>query len=119
LIATLVAAGRGRAWGLPHIGLWGVGAAADVVIYEEEPDILRMFSHPRYVLKGGEIVIEDGDVRATPQGREFLVKPAYDEAIETYLRPKFEDQYTMSFENYPVEMERLEHPEIRDCIPAE
>jgi formylmethanofuran dehydrogenase subunit A len=118
-IATIVSAGPARALGLPQNGLWGGGAAADVVIYEEEPDILRMFSHPRYVLKGGEIVIEDGDVRATPQGREFLVKPAYDEAIETYLRPKFEDQYTMSFENYPVEMERLEHPEIRDCIPAE
>ena len=118
-IATIVSAGPARALGLPQKGQLGVGADADVVIYEEETDILRMFSHPRYVLKGGEIVIEEGDVRATPQGREFLVKPAYDEAIETYLRPKFEDQYTMSFENYPVEMERLEHPEIRDCIQAE
>ena len=75
-----------------------------------------MFSHPRYVLKGGEVVIEDGDIRATPEGREFIVKPSFDPEIESFLKPKFEDVYTMSFENYPVEMERLEHADIRECI---
>ena len=75
-----------------------------------------MFSHPRYVLKGGEVVIEDGNIRATPEGREFIVKPAFNPDIESFLKPKFEDVYTMSFENYPVEIERLEHVEVRDCI---
>ena len=42
------------------------------------------------------------------QGREFVVKPAYDEKIEDYLRPLFQQYYTMSFDNYPVEMERIE-----------
>ena len=36
-------------------------------------------------------------------------------AIEDFMRPLFEDCYTMSFENYPVEMERLEHPVLREC----
>lgn len=118
-IATIVSAGPARALGLSQKGHLGVGADADLVIYEEDHDIARMFGHPRYVIKGGEVVIEEGEIRATPQGREFLVQPGYDETIEGYLRPRFEDCYTMSFENYPVELHRIEQPEIRDCIPVE
>jgi formylmethanofuran dehydrogenase subunit A len=118
-IATIMSAGPARALGLSRKGHLGVGADADLVIYEEEQDIARMFGHPRYVIKGGEVVIEEGEIRATPHGREFLVHPEYDETIEEYLRPLFESCYTMSFENYPVELERIEQPEIRDCIQAE
>ncbi|MCO6457945.1 MAG: formylmethanofuran dehydrogenase subunit A [Pirellulaceae bacterium] len=118
-IAIITSAGPARALGLKEKGQLGVGADADLVIYHDDPDVLRMFSHPRYVLKAGEIVVEDGDIRATPEGREFLIKPAYDEGIENFLRPLFEDQYTMSFENYPVEVQRIEHPEIRDCMGTE
>jgi formylmethanofuran dehydrogenase subunit A len=105
--------------GLPQKGHLGVGADADVVIYNEDHDIARMFGHPRYVIKGGQIVIEEGEIRATPGGREFLVQPPYDDGIEEFLRPLFEDQYTMSFENYPVELERIEEPHVRDCIRVE
>ena len=31
------------------------------------------------------------------------------------LKPLFEDCYTMSFENYPVEIERVENAEIHPC----
>ena len=74
-----------------------------------------MFGYPRYVIKGGEIVVEEGEIRNISDGREFLVQPAYDETIEAYLRPLFQQYYTMSFDNYPVEMERIERPEIRAC----
>ena len=43
--------------------------------------------------------------------REFIVQPAYDSGIEDFIRPIFEQSYTMSFENYPVEIERLKRPE--------
>jgi hypothetical protein len=33
--------------------------------------------------------------------------------IEGYLRQIFPKVYTMSFENYPVEIERLRHAEVR------
>mgnify|MGYP000871681238 CR=1 FL=1 len=38
----------------------------------------------------------------------------YDEAIEDYLRPLFQQHYTMSFENYPVDAERLHGLEVVD-----
>lgn len=113
-IATAMSAGPARALGLKQKGNLGIGCDADVVIYEEDDDVERMFGHPRYVIKGGEVVIEDGDIRETPEGREFIFKPSYAPETEDFIRPLFEDCYTMSFDNYPVELERLEHPEVQE-----
>ena len=60
-------------------------------------------------------MVEEGEIRAVTQGREFIVRPAFDEQIEEYLRPLFQKVYTMSFDNYPVEMERIEQPEVRSA----
>jgi formylmethanofuran dehydrogenase subunit A len=117
-VAISMSAGPARALGLTQKGNLGIGCDADVVIYEHDDNVQRMFGHPRYVIKGGEIVIEDGEIREAPQGREFLVKPELDPGIDEFMRPLFEDCYTMSFENYPVEFERIDHPVMRDCLPA-
>ena len=110
-IAIITSAGPARALGLSQKGHLGVGADADIAIYDENPDGGLMFEHPRYVIKGGEVVVEEEQIRAVTQGREFIVRPAFDEQIEEYLRPLFEKVYTMSFDNYPVEMERLAQPD--------
>jgi len=54
-------------------------------------------------------------LRKVIEGRGFIVRPSYDERIEEYLRPLFQQYYTISFDNYPVEMERLEHPVVSPC----
>jgi formylmethanofuran dehydrogenase subunit A len=118
-VATAMSAGPARALGLKNKGNLGVGCDADIVIYEEDDSVVRMFSHPRYVIKAGEVVIEDGDIRETPQGREFIVKPNYDPSTDDFIQPLFEDCYSMSFENYPVELERIEGADIRECGEAE
>lgn len=114
-VAILTSAGPARALGLPQKGHLGVGADADLVVYEEDTDVRRMFSYPRYVIKGGEVVVEEGEIRATPAGRGLLVQPAYDETTEEFLRPLFQQYYTMSFDNYPVEMHRVAEPVITAC----
>ena len=116
-VATAMSAGPAKALGLTQKGNLGIGCDADLVIYDAHEDPLQMFGHPRYVIKGGEIVIDDGEIRETPEGREFLVKPSYDPNTDDFIRPLFEDCYTMSFENYPVEIERIEHKELRECAP--
>ena len=115
-VATAMSAGPARALGLKRKGNLGIDCDADVVIYEEDDSVTQMFSHPRYVIKAGEVVIDDGDIRETPDGREFIVKPGFDPGTDDFIRPLFEDCYTMSFDNYPVELERLEHPEIHECV---
>ena len=114
-IAIITSAGPARALGLPAKGSLGVGADADVAIYNEGKDVVRMFSYPRYVIKGGEVVIEEGEIRQIVEGKDLLVMPGYDVKVEEFIRPVFQQYYTMSFDNYPVEMERLEHPEILPC----
>ena len=113
-IAVVTSAGPARALGLTAKGHLGVGADADVTIYAVGPDGIS-FGRPRYVIKEGQVVVEDGEVRPASEGREFLVRPSYDEKIEEYLRPLFQKVYTMSFDNYPVEMERLTRPDVRAC----
>jgi formylmethanofuran dehydrogenase subunit A len=63
------------------------------------------------VLKDGEIVVEEGEVIGGSEGREFIVRPQFDAGIEAYIRPLFQQIYTISFDNYPVALERLRHPE--------
>ena len=47
--------------------------------------------------------------------QRFLVRPAYDEKVEDFIRPLFQQYYTMSFDNYPVELERVERAEVHPC----
>ena len=113
-IAIITSAGPARALGLPQKGHLGVGADADITIYPGAPDGDGMlFSYPRYVLKGGVVVVEEGDVRAVTEGKEFIVQPEVDDGIEDYLRPLFEKAYTISFANYPVEPERVKGADVR------
>jgi formylmethanofuran dehydrogenase subunit A len=114
-IAIITSAGPARALGLPQKGHLGVGADADVAVYNDSKDVARMFAYPRYVLKGGEVVIEEGEIRQTVAGKGIVVRPAYDPKVEDFIRPLFQQYYTMSFDNYPVEMERIEHPDVRPC----
>jgi formylmethanofuran dehydrogenase subunit A len=86
-----------------------------VAIYNERPDDGFMFQYPRYVIKGGAVIVEEGELRNVLDGREFISRPSYEPGIEDFLRPLFQQYYTISFDNYPVEIGRIEHPEVREC----
>jgi formylmethanofuran dehydrogenase subunit A len=117
-IVIITSAGPARALGLAQKGHLGVGADADVAIYDAGTDGIALFQSPRYVIKGGEIVVEEGQIRGVPEGREFVVRPAFDPGIEEYLRPVFQQLYTMSFDNYPVEAERVHGMQLAECRPG-
>jgi formylmethanofuran dehydrogenase subunit A len=117
-IAIITRAGPARILGLADKGHLGPGADADVTIYEEDPDKERMFSAPRYVIKGGELVIEDHEFRADVVGQVFHVAPRYDPGIERVIEPFFEDYYTIRFANYPVADRYVPHARIVPTTPA-
>ncbi len=114
-IAIITSAGPARALGMKQKGHLGVGADADIAIYNQNPDGELMFRYPRYVLKGGEVAVEEGEIRSVKDGHEFVCQPSYDAGIEDYLKPVFQQQYTMSFENYPVDAERVHGMQIAEC----
>ena len=110
-IAIITRAAPARLLGLPGKGHLGAGADADVTIYDVGADWERTFGSPRFVIKGGEVIVEDGEIRRDPIGRTFYVEPPSDPALEPEIRRWFSDYYTIEFENYPVGLEYLPHPE--------
>jgi formylmethanofuran dehydrogenase subunit A len=101
-IAIVTRAAPARLLGLKHKGHLGVGADADITIYNRDSDIARMFSTPRYVIKDGTLIVEEGHLRRAPAGRRLSVAPGYDEAVVSHLRRHFDTYSSVSFDNFPV-----------------
>ena len=100
-IAIVTRAGPARLLGLTEKGHLGPGADADVTIYATGGDEATMFATPRYVLKGGTLVVEEGQLRRAPAGRRLAVRPEYDDAVLRDLKRYFDLHASVSFENYP------------------
>jgi formylmethanofuran dehydrogenase subunit A len=99
-ITIITRAGPARLLGLADKGHLGVGAAADITIYDPDDDRSRMFSTPRYVIKGGTVVVEEGQLRRAPRGDRLVAHPEFDRAIEKGVRSHIERYYSVSYENY-------------------
>lgn len=117
-IAILLSAGPARGLGLNHKGNLSVGSDADIVLYDQSSNPAEMFGRPRYVIKNGEVVVQDGEIRATPAGCEFYTQPDFAPDFEATLRPKFERCYSLSFDNYPVELDALPKSQRVDCLKS-
>ena len=108
-IAIITRAAPARLLGLTNKGHLGVGADADITVYRSEADISRMFATPRYVLKAGELVVEEGQLRRAPAGQRLHVRPEYDRAVERGIKDHFDRYSSVSFANYPVRSLTTEH----------
>jgi formylmethanofuran dehydrogenase subunit A len=109
-IAIVTRAGPARLLGLKQKGHLGVGADADVTVYVPDADRSKMFATPRFVVKDGDLVVEEGQLRRAPAGQRLHVRPAYDPAVERQLKAYFDRHATVSFENYPVRLDQTQGP---------
>ena len=115
-----------RILGLENKGHLGVGADADIAIYDIDPtnysssdyeSILNALKNPLYVIKDGEIVVKDGKIAKHTWGRTFWVdatdKVTF-EIIEGEL-DEFFNYYTVERCNYGVEESWLRKCEVISC----
>jgi formylmethanofuran dehydrogenase subunit A len=102
-IVIITRAGPARILGLKEKGHLGIGADADITIYTPDDNKETMFSLPRIVLKSGEIVVENGEIRSTPVGRTLHIEREYDRGVEPDIQNWFEDHYSMNWRNYGVD----------------
>ena len=102
-IAIITRAAPARMLGLESKGHLGVGADADITIYNPDDDLQRMFEIPRYVLRAGEVIVEDGEIRKTVDGKLYHVAPDFDHDLIADIQSWFEKYYTIQFRNYPVD----------------
>lgn len=106
-IAIITRAGPARRLGLSQKGHLGPGADGDVTIYRPRDNKEKMFAQPEWVFKGGEAVVERGEIVHASQGRTMYVSPEYDDAICKHIRRHFKERYTVAYENFAIEPEHI------------
>jgi formylmethanofuran dehydrogenase subunit A len=111
-IAIITRAAPAKMLGLTRKGHLGPGADADITIYTPNADYQKMFELPRFVIHHGEIVVEQGDIRKTFEGKLLHVAPSYDENVLPDIQAWFEKYYSIQFANYPVDESYLHEHEV-------
>ena len=113
-IAIVTRAATAKAVDLKNKGHLAPGADGDVSVYDIDPskwapskyrDLEKAFTLAKYTIKGGDIVVKDGEILSTPQGSTYWIDsaaPTEDELVKD-LEADFRDYYTINFRNYPVE----------------
>jgi formylmethanofuran dehydrogenase subunit A len=109
-IAIITRAAPARRLGLRDKGHLGIGADADVTIYHDRADREEMFATPRYVIKGGELAVEEGELRRSDDGVVLSSRAPFDPEVSRVLEPLFGRRYTVAFEHYPVRDPALREP---------
>jgi formylmethanofuran dehydrogenase subunit A len=113
-LAIVTRAGQAKALGLTHKGHLGVGADADVAIYNVNPEdtdiarkyktVRKAFRNSAYTIKDGKVVVKDGEIIQHVDGRTMWLDVQTSEQIKVdeELKRRFKEYWTVEFENYPV-----------------
>jgi len=115
-IAIITRAGPAKALGLKNKGHLGTGADADLTVYDEQEDKEAMFNAPRYVIKSGDLIIDNHEFRTDHTGCFLHAEPKYDESIVDIVRPFFENYYSIEFDNYAVNDSYLHDHQVIDTL---
>jgi len=113
-VAVLTRAGQAKALGLETKGHLGVGADADIAIYNVNPQcvdpagkyktVRRAFKHAAYTIKSGEIVVKNDEIAKHAQGATMWLDVQTSEPVQITdeMKRKFREYWTVEYENYPV-----------------
>jgi formylmethanofuran dehydrogenase subunit A len=119
-LAIVTRAGQAKALGLKEKGHLGVGADADIAIYNINPERVdpakkfvsarKAFDRAAYTIKDGEIVVKDGEIVKQVFGKTYWVDVECERnhcrttraQANAELKKKFKDYWTVEYENYPI-----------------
>jgi len=107
-IAILTRAAPAKMLGLTHKGHLGTGADADVTVYTPQDDKRAMFERPRYVIHGGRMTVEDGEILQEHFGKTLSVSPDYDTDQLAVIQKWFDNEHTIRFRNFAIEKQAIE-----------
>ncbi|MHA2066841.1 MAG: formylmethanofuran dehydrogenase subunit A [Candidatus Thorarchaeota archaeon] len=131
-IAITTRAAPAKIMGLETKGHVGVGADADLTVYDFDPSkgnladdpekIIKVFGESYLTFLAGEQVAKKGKVGKTPHGRVWTVHPEIDDALWARTNKELEGMinrwYAHSFNNYPVPNRYREHMEHKIKIDS-
>jgi formylmethanofuran dehydrogenase subunit A len=113
-IAIVTRAGQAKILGLKQKGHLGVGADADVAVYNVNPELVdpsrkyktvrKAFKKAAYTIKDGKVVVKDGQIVKPVYGKTFWldVKTSLPMEINDDLKQKFREYWTIEYENYAI-----------------
>jgi len=113
-IAIMTRAGQAKALGLKNKGHLGVGADADIAIYNVNPEktdasrkykrVRKAFKKAAYTIKSGKIVVKNGEVLKHVEGATMWLNVQSSEPakISEDMKRRFREYWTVEYENYPV-----------------
>ncbi|MBN1194649.1 MAG: formylmethanofuran dehydrogenase subunit A [Methanomicrobiaceae archaeon] len=114
-IAQMTRAGPAKVLGLSHMfGSLRPGCEGDVAIYPYNPEAIdpsrdpelieRAFSTAQYLIKGGEMVVKEGDIVSNGSKRTFWVDCTTSEnpQVQRDISEKFKRYYSVTEANYEV-----------------
>ncbi|MFB3765275.1 MAG: formylmethanofuran dehydrogenase subunit A [Methanotrichaceae archaeon] len=123
-IAIMTRAAPARILGLGDKGHLGIGADADISIYDIKPEevdaskdhqiVKKALTKAKYTIKGGIVVSKMGEIKAAPEGRTYWVDasvPRTDmDRVMADLKEKFERYYSVKLSNYMVQDAYVPNP---------
>ena len=121
-LAIVTRAGQAKALGLKDKGHLGVGADADVAVYNFNPEVSdpskdfvavrKAFTRAAYTIKGGEVVVKEGEIAKQVFGKTYYldVKTSMPHDVNVDIKKKFKDYWTVEYENYPIREGFLHSP---------
>ncbi len=113
-IAIMTRAGQAKALGLDNKGHLGVGADADVAIYNVNPKttdpsqqykaVRKAFKHAAYTIKGGKLVVKQDRIVQQVNGSTIWLDLQTSEPAEINedMKRRFREYWTVEYDNYPV-----------------
>ena len=118
-ITIMTRSGQAKVLGLKNKGHLGVGADADVAIYNLNPEAIdpskdykevrKAFRNAVYTIKNGEIVVKNGEITKHVNGATLWInlQTSEQKLFNEKLKEKFRDYWTVEYENYAVGENRL------------
>lgn len=101
-IFAMTSYGPAKALGLQDRGHLDPGALADIRCYTKRDDIKAMFEKPAWVMRRGEIVIENGKQIKQQSGNTLITRPAWDETRLPYIKAELADHLSFPVDQYAL-----------------
>jgi formylmethanofuran dehydrogenase subunit A len=108
-IATMTRAAPAKLLGLQDRGHLGVGARADIAVYNDDADRARVFREAHLFFKDGDLVVRDGAVTHYRAGRTLEARPEFDRGIESRLDAYYDEVYRAPRDLFAVHPDALPH----------
>lgn len=118
-ICILTRSGPARSLGLSHKGHLGSGADADITIYDASlaagGDWQKMFESPRYVIKGGQVIVRDGELCDAARGTIMRADVAASDRGERALGEWFDEHGSYSVKQFGIHA--FERDAMKTVVP--